>query len=109
MHFEQLHTHTAHSFHVICSIAPEYMDPADSFDSSVDDISEIYRKIDNGFYVWFRVRVEAYMHGVLLGRAYLGGCLYENAQEIITDGTFDDLMGEAISEAGQVLSKLREA
>ena len=106
--YTQLHTHSSRGFHIVLSTRPEDFHPSDSFDDSCHDINEICRKIDNGTYDWFCARVEAFKHGVLLGTAYLGGNLYDDAREFITDGQFDDLMDEAIGEAEANLAKLQQ-
>jgi hypothetical protein len=108
IHYQQIHTHTSRGFHIVLSITPEDMHPSDSFDDSCDDIAEICRKINNGTCQWFCARVEAYKHGILLGTAYLGGNLYNDSREFITDGCFDDMMDEAIGEAEANLAKLQE-
>ena len=107
-HYQQIHSHTSRGFHIVLSTTPEDIHPRDLFDDSVEDIGEICRKIDNGTYEWFCARVEAYKHGILLGTAYLGGNLYNDAREFVTDGCFDDMMDEAISEAEANLAKLTQ-
>mgnify|MGYP003350447010 CR=1 FL=1 len=82
--------------------------PKDCFDDSIDDIAEICRKIDNGTYVWFVVRVEAFKHGILLGFDSLGGCLYENFEQFLEDGSYEDLVFMAIQVAKTNLAKLQE-
>jgi hypothetical protein len=34
-----------------------------------------------------------------LATEYLGGCLYERAEDVLTDGTAEDLIAEALTEA----------
>jgi hypothetical protein len=34
-----------------------------------------------------------------LGSAYLGGCLYEDPKEVLTDGTAEDIIDEAMRGA----------
>jgi hypothetical protein len=107
-HYQQIYSHSSRGFHVVLSITPEDIHPRDLFDDSEYDISEICRKIDNGTYEWFCARVEAYKHGILLGAACLGGNLYDDAREFITDDPFDDLMDKAIFEAEANLTKLTQ-
>jgi hypothetical protein len=83
----------------MCSVTHEDLHPSDLFDDTVDDINEICRKIDNGTYTWFIARVEAYKHGILLGTSYIGGNLYEDVKEFISDGYYEDMMHEAMNEA----------
>jgi hypothetical protein len=70
-----------------------------SFDDSCHDIAELERRVDSGDLDWFMLRVRALIDGNELGSAYLGGCLYEDAREVLEDGTAEDLIEQAISEA----------
>jgi len=82
---------------VIVDKTYEDFNPRDHFES--DDMDEILRKIDNGTYEWFMLRVRVLVEGLELGSAYLGGCLYEDAREVLTDGTAEDFIAEAMTEA----------
>jgi len=93
-------------FDIVASWTYEDLDPKDLFDDTVDDIKEIYRKIDNGTYTWFVLRVQAFKEGIELGSSYLGGMLYDNVADCLTDGTYSDFKDEAITEAKQNLAKL---
>ena len=86
-------------FTVIVDKTYEDTNPRDSFDDSVTDIKEILRKIDNGTYEWFMLRVRVLFEGLELGSAYLGGCLYEDPREVLSDGTAEDFIDEAMKEA----------
>jgi hypothetical protein len=52
------------------------------------------------------LRVRVLVEGLELGSSYLGGCLYENPKEVITDGTADDLLDEAMREAKSQVYRL---
>ncbi len=69
------------------------------FDDTCYDIRDIERKIDSGQYDWFMLRVRVMVDGLELGSNYLGGMLYEDARECLTDGTAEDCITEAIKEA----------
>jgi len=84
-------------FTVIVDKTYEDFNPRDHFES--DDMDEILRKIDNGTYEWFMLRVRVLVEGLELGSAYLGGCLYEDAREVLSDGTAEDFIDEAMKEA----------
>jgi hypothetical protein len=45
------------------------------------------------------LRVRALIDGRELGSAYLGGCLYEDAGQVLEDGTAEDLIEQAVIEA----------
>lgn len=116
MNWEKLHEEQDQGFDIVLSIAPEDIDPADLFDTSIDtdtgepvyDIDEIYRKINNGTYSWFVARVKAYKHGIELGCEYLGGNLYADPNEFIADGCFADLKWQALEEAKNAIQLLTE-
>ena len=84
-------------FDIVVDKTYEDMPPYDCFES--DDIDEISRKIDNGTYDWFMLRVRVMVEGLELGSAYLGGCLYSDAKEVLTDGIAEDLIAGAMIEA----------
>ena len=69
------------------------------FDDTCYDLDEIRRKIDSCVYDWFMLRVRVLVEGLELGNAYLGGCLYEDARECLTDGTAEDMIAEALRGA----------
>lgn len=64
-------------FRVTLDIAPEEMDPADSFEFE-DDIAAVR----NGDVEWFQARVAVWLKTrdgeTMIGADYLGGCAYEN-------------------------------
>jgi len=93
-------------FTVIVDKTYEDMHPSDSFDDSCHDIKEICRKIDNGTYEWFMLRVRVLVEGLELGSAYLGGCLYEDPREVLSDGTAEDFIWEAMKEAKSQVYRL---
>jgi hypothetical protein len=45
------------------------------------------------------LRVRVLVEGLELGSHYLGGCLYEDPREVLTDGTAEDCIYEAMKEA----------
>jgi len=84
----------------------EDLNPRDSFDESCTDIDEIIKDIDRGHLDWFMLRVRVMVEGLELGSAYLGGCLYEDPKEILTDGTAEDFIAEAMVEAKSKVYRL---
>ena len=91
-------------FDIIVDKTYEDMHPYDCFEA--DDIDEISRKIDNGTYDWFMLRVRVMVEGLELGSAYLGGCLYSDAKEVLTDGIAEDLIAGALIEAKSKVYRL---
>lgn len=86
-------------FEIIVDKTWEDMDPRDSFDDTCYDIKEIREDINSGKLDWFMLRVRALVDGHELGSAYLGGCLYGDAKNVLTDGTAEDIIEEALVEA----------
>ena len=86
-------------FDIIVDRTWEDLHPKDSFDDSCHDIEKICEDINEGRLEWFMLRVRALVDGHELGSAYLGGCLYEDAEEVLEDGTAEDLIQEALTEA----------
>jgi len=84
----------------------EDISPRDSFDDTCHDIEEICKDIDRGHLDWFQLRVRVLVEGLELGSAYLGGCLYKDAREILTDGTAEDFIAEAMVEAKSQVYRL---
>lgn len=94
-------------FDIIVDKTYEDMHPRDSFDDSVIDLEEIIKDIDRGHLDWFMLRVRAMFDGHELAAEYLGGCLYEDPKEVLTDGTAEDLIGQVIEQARKEAALLR--
>jgi hypothetical protein len=93
-------------YDIIVDKTYEDLNPRDSFDESCTDIDEIIKDIDRGHLDWFMLRVRVMVEGLELGSAYLGGCLYEDPREILTDGTAEDFIAEAMVEAKSKVYRL---
>lgn len=91
-------------YDIIVDKTYEDLDPRDCFDT--DDIDEIIKDIDRGHLEWFVLRVRVLVEGLELGSAYLGGCLYEDPREILTDGTAEDFIAEAMVKAKSQVYRL---
>jgi hypothetical protein len=94
-------------FNVIVDKTWEDLHPQDSFDTSTDpdtglpyyDIEDMCRKIDRGDLDWFMLRVRVMHEDVELAVNYVGGFLYEDATEVLRDGTAEDMIWETVEEA----------
>ena len=93
-------------FEVIVDKTWEDISIRDCFDDSCYNIREMEQKVDRGELDWFMLRVRALIDGHELGSAYLGGCMYEDAREVLTDGTAEDLIEQAVIEAKQAVYPL---
>jgi hypothetical protein len=84
------------------------------FDTSIDpdtgkpyfDVAEMSAKIDRGDLDYFMLRARVMYNGLELGSSIVGGFLYEDASEVLTDGTANDLIWEAEREAQQAIPGL---
>ena len=98
-YYDELATYERDGFKIIVDKTYEDLSPRDLFDDTVSDIDEIIKDIDRGHLDWFMLRVRALVDGHELGSAYLGGMLYEDPSECLTDGSAEDMICEAIAEA----------
>ena len=103
-------------FNVIVDKTLEDLHPQDSFDTSINpdtgkpyyDIEEICRKIDRGELDWFMLRVRVMHEDIELAVNYVGGFLYEDAAEVLRDGTAEDMISETVAEAQKRIPQLVE-
>lgn len=105
-YYEELATFERDGFLVFVDKADEDLNPRDQFEE--EDVPEILRKIENYTYDWFMLRVRVMLDGHEMGTHYLGGCLYEDAKQVLTDGTVEDCLIEAMHEARQEVRRLKE-
>jgi hypothetical protein len=86
------------------------------FDTSIDpdtgkpyyDVKDLARKIDNCDLDYFMLRARVLLDGHEMGSHIVGGFLYEDAREVLTDGMAEDLIYQAMSEAKTEVLRLRE-
>lgn len=96
-----LATYEREGYEIIVDKTWEDISPSSCFEES--DVAEINEKINDGTYDWFMLRVRVLVEGLEIADHYLGGCCYEDAREVLKDGTAEDCIGEALREAkGQV-------
>ena len=105
--YDELATYERNGFDVIVDKTWEDIDPCGQFEE--DDLEEIIEKINNDTYEWFMLRVRVLFDGHEMGSHYLGGCLYEDAREVLTDGTAEDCIDEAMAEAKEEVNRLAGA
>jgi hypothetical protein len=92
-------------YDIIVDKTYEDMSPRDCFDDCCD-VEQICEDINSGNLDWFMLRVRVLVEGLELGSAYLGGCLYKDAREVLTDGTAEDFIAEAMVEAKSQVYRL---
>lgn len=86
------------------------------FDTSLDpdtglpyfDVEDMQRKINNCELDYFMLRARVLFSGHELGSSIVGGFLYEDARETLTDGMAEDLIYSAMQEAQKAIVDLRE-
>jgi hypothetical protein len=106
-YYDTLATMQRDGFEIIVDKTWEDIPLADLFDTSIDpdtgrpyyDVEQMARDIDRGNLDYFMLRVRALVDGHELGSSYVGGFLYEDASEVLRDGTAEDMIYEAIAEA----------
>ena len=95
-------------FEIIVDKTYEDLHPRDCFDDECFNIKELCEDIDSGRYEWFMLRVRVMVEGLELDSEYLGGCLYSDPKEVLTDGTADDIIAEAMSRAKKEVYRLKQ-
>lgn len=105
-HYEELGSFERDGFFIIVDRTSEEIDPWDELSECFDSKEQLYADIDSGKYDWFMLRVRAMLDGHELASGYLGGCLYEDARDVLTDGTVEDQLIEVLHEARREARRL---
>jgi hypothetical protein len=105
-HYDELAVYERNGFDIIVDKSYEDLDPKDCFDDTQFDIAEINHNIEHGNLDWFMLRVRVMVENIELSSQFLGGCLYKDAREVLTDGTAEDLIAEALVEAKRDVYRL---
>jgi len=95
--YDEIDSFERDGFTIIVDKTWEDMDPRGQFEDS--ELEEIMEKINNYTYEWFMLRVRVMVDEYEITSEYLGGCLYENPREVLTDGTVEDLISMAMVTA----------
>lgn len=85
--------------------------PSDCFDDTCHDIDEMVTKIDSGRLDWFIAKVAVEYKGTELGTNYLGGNLYDSAEDAIReglDGYIEDMEDSATDEAVKHVAEMQQ-
>jgi hypothetical protein len=98
-YYDELATYERDGFTIIVDKSYEDIHPSDLFDDSQFDIAEMCQNIEHGNLDWFMLRVRVLVEGLELAEEFLGGCLYEDAREVLTDGTAEDIIDQALTRA----------
>lgn len=80
----------------------------DTFDDDIDNISKLYKKIDNCELYYFCAHMQASYNDIELSNDYLGACLYESYDAFINeDGYFADMKSNVLTEGYNELKQLK--
>lgn len=107
-YYHELAGYDREGFFVVVDKTWEDIAIRDCFDDSCYDIRDMERRVNEGLLDWFMLRVRVLLDGHELGTAYLGCCMYEDADEVLRDGTAEDLIAEALIEARGEARRLKE-
>lgn len=107
-HYDTIAEQQRGPFKIIVDKTWEDLHPRDLFDDSCHDIEELCRKIDDGTYDWFMLRTRVYFEGVELAEEYLGGCLYDDANEVMNDGVAEDQIYQALQHARATAADMKK-
>ncbi len=107
-YYDEIGTFERDGFTIIVDKTWEDIDPWSQLSECFDSKKELYEDIDSGKYDWFMLRVRAEFRGHEMGCTYLGGCLYEDARTVLTDGTVEDQLIEVLREARVEALRLKQ-
>lgn len=107
-YYDELARYEREGYTVIVDKTWEDIALRDCFDDTCYDIREMEEQVNSGVLDWFMLRVRVLVDGHELGSAYLGGCLYGDPKNVLTDGTAEDIIEEALHEARREVRRLKE-
>lgn len=115
-YYDTLAEYDRDGFNVIVDKTWEDLPLEDLFDTSLDpdtgkpyyDVKDMARKIDQGALDYFMLRVRVMHEDVELAVNYVGGFLYEDAREVLTDGVAEDMIWETLEDAKKRVPTLIE-
>jgi hypothetical protein len=113
-HWDELLREQRMGFEVIVDKTWEDIPLDHLFDTSIDpdtgkpyyDVKDMARKIDSCDLDYFMLRARVLLDGHELGSHIVGGFLYEDAREVLTDGMAEDLIYSAMEEAREEARRL---
>ena len=105
-YYDELARYEREGYEIIVDKSYEDLDPKDCFDESCFDMKEMYADIESGRLEWFMLRVRVLVEGLELDSEYLGGCLYADPREVLTDGTAEDLIAQSMDNAKKQVYRL---
>jgi hypothetical protein len=97
--YEEIDSFERAGFTIIVDKTWEDISPRDCFDDECWDMKQMFEDIERGKLDWFMLRVRIMVDEYELASEFLGGCLYENVRDVLTDGTAEDLIAQAMVTA----------
>ena len=97
--YEEIDSFERSGFTIIVDKTWEDISPRDCFDDECWDMKQMFEDIERGKLDWFMLRVRIMVDEYELASEFLGGCLYENVRDVLTDGTAEDLIAQAMVTA----------
>ncbi len=115
-YYDTLAEYDREGFNVIVDKTWEDLPLEDLFDTTIDpetgkpyyDVHKMYADIELGNLDYFMLRVRAMYEDVELAVNYVGGFLYEDASEVLRDGTAEDMISETIEDAKKRVTQILE-
>jgi hypothetical protein len=98
-YYDTLAEFERNGYDIIVDKTYEEIDPWDLLSDCFDSKHQLYNDIDSGRYEWFMLRVRVLVEGLELASEFLGGCLYKDAREVLTDGVAEDIIDTALEQA----------
>ena len=105
-YYDELAVYERNGFDIIVDKSYEDIHPSDLFDDSEHDVKQLCQDIECGNLDWFMLRVRVMVENIELSSEFLGGCLYKDAREVLTDGTAEDLIDMALTAAKKDVYRL---
>jgi hypothetical protein len=105
-YYDELAVYERNGFDIIVDKSYEDTHPSDLFDDSEYDVKQLCQDIESGNLDWFMLRVRVMVENIELSSEFLGGCLYKDPREVLTDGTAEDLIDMALTEAKRDVYRL---
>jgi hypothetical protein len=105
-YYDELAVYERNGFDVIVDKSYEDTHPSDLFDDSEHDVKQLCQDIECGNLDWFMLRVRVMVENIELSSEFLGGCLYKDAREVLTDGTAEGLIDTALTAAKRDVYRL---
>ena len=115
-HYTTLAEYDRAGFNIIVDKTWEDLPLEDLFDTTIDpdtgkpyyDVHKMYADIELGNLDYFMLRVRAMYEDVELAVNYVGGFVYEDAAEVLRDGTAEDMISETIEDAKKRVTQILE-